>query len=159
MTLRRRACHHVVEHVLPLIAVLTLGLLTMMIPVTRADIRLLVITLLLGSLLLHLRLTDSSVPESMSVLTLLSGQFVLVLSSLFLCNCIHLAILRGHMDCSFLAKLSTLIGSTPDSADKSEALISDVEQRCHCALDSVFTWPLAFITVLSTALFLSIPLF
>lgn len=159
LTIQRKACRHVVERVVPLIAVVTLALLTMMIPATKADIRLLIVTLLLGSALVHLRSSDESVPENLSILTVLNGLFIAILSGLFLCNCTHLAILRGHMDCSFLAKLTGLVGADGTAGEKSEALISDVEQRYHRTLDSVFTVPLAFVATLSTVLFFSVPLF
>lgn len=167
LTLKRRACRHVVQQVLPVVALTLLGLATMLVPAVRADVRLLVVTLLLGSAVVQLRLGDFEIPERLSAMTLLHGQLFAVLVGLFVCNCVHLAVLRGHMDCSLIAKLSGLVssaaanGGAGGGGDKSEGpLLSDaLEDRYHRTLDSVFALPLSFLALVSVALFFSIPLF
>ncbi|XP_003740161.2 neuronal acetylcholine receptor subunit alpha-7 [Galendromus occidentalis] len=152
ITIRRHGCRNLLSKALPVAALAALGLMTMLIPAPRAEIRLLVVTLLIGSALIIADFSDA--PDSFNAMSLFNFQMILVLAGCFLCNCIHLAILRGGFDASLLEKLAGLVSSN----EKSENLITNVEQRYHRTLDTLFSMPLTFVLVMSISLFSLLPL-
>lgn len=153
ITVRRHGCKSLLNKALPVATIAILGLLTMLIPAPRADIRLLIVTLLIGSGMISADFTDA--PVTLNMMSLFNSQMILILVGCFLCNCIHLAILRGGFDASLLEKLAGLVSSN----DKSENLITNVEQRYHRTLDTLFTVPLTFLLIVATTLFCALPLF
>lgn len=159
LTMRRRACKYIVQYMLPMVSLTLMGLLTgALVPSSRADLRLLVVTLLLAFSLVDVRLTNYGVPESVSALTVFNGQMIAVLFGLFACNCVHLAVQRcGAGDCSLLGKLAGMVST--DKSGEASLLSTSAEQRYQRTLDSFFTIPLTCVALASIAAFMGIPMF
>jgi len=158
--MKRRSCHFVREEVIPMLTMVALGLFTMIVPATRADLRLLVLTLLIGSSLVHINLSEA--PSALTSLSILNAQMVIVLIGLFICNCVQLSILRGHSGTlSLLSKLTSIVAKSKSGGDEKscETLISNDELRCQRTVDVVFTVPLIFVAIEAITLFMGVPLF
>jgi len=161
--MRRKACKYILSSFIPLVALTLLALCTTIIPARNAEIRLLVVTLLTIAGSLHQRMAKISMPDSLTVMDIAMCQLLTIMAGLILCNCVHLAILKNHLHCSFLSKwMSTKPGSKEDvKSDSSEKNLIDAvtsEQAMqHKLIDRITVVPMTLYLAFVVIAFLSVP--
>lgn len=149
----RRSCAFVTRVALPAAFMVFLGLLTMLIPPTRARLRLVIVSLLMAAMFVGTN--GLALPIAVNALSMFSASCTLVLGAIFVCNCAHLAMTRCW-------SRSSSTSQQHDDDKDTKAFFEDPKSNIDARrrnLDVMFAIPLTVVFIFNASFFMHMAIF